>query len=190
MRALRPTCPAPRMPRTRQSAALRSLFACAPPCLAHPEQTCIDAPKYILALELPEGLCACRGWSCCPWATLRGCCGCFVPTRWLETGFLCGRTVARIVSPEGWPASFLLAQAGGALGRLVCGGVAMDSPSGEGYVCGSGAGERRNHRHSACQTSTSCRSGSRASTALFGQSRAFLVGLFSSARPAAALGAG
>ena len=102
-----------------------------------------------------EACASSRGWSCCPWATLRGCCGCCAPTRWLETRFLCGRTVARIVSPEGWPASLSLAQAGGALGRLVCGGVAMDSPSGEGYVCGSGAGERRNHRRSACQTSTS-----------------------------------
>ena len=126
------------MPRTRQSAALRLLFAPAPPCLAHPEQTCTGAPKYILALELPEGFCACRGWSCCPWATLRGCCGCFVPTRWLETGFLCGRTVARIVSPEGRPASLSPTQAGVALGRVVCCGVPMDGPSGEGCMRVSG----------------------------------------------------
>ena len=138
MRALRPTCPAPRLPRTRQPAALRSLFACAPPCLAHPQQTCIDAPKYILALELPGRLRACRGWSCCPWATLRGCCGCCAPTRWLETSILCGRTVARIVSPEGRPASLSPTQAGVALGRVVCCGVPMDGPSGEGCVSVSG----------------------------------------------------
>ena len=176
------------MPRTRQSAALRLLFAPAPPCLAHPEQTCTGAPKYILALELPRSLRIVQRLELLPvghFARL---------LRLLRADQVPGDQ--HIVRPDRRahrlprrPAGLVIAHAGwrrsreggvrwGADGRPERGRLRLRlwGPARGAIIVAIGA------------ETVDCRSGVRAPTALFGQSRAFLVGLFSSARPAAALG--
>ena len=56
---------------------------------------------------------------------MRGCCGCFVPTRWLETSILVARIVARIVSPEGRLCAFAAEVIGVGAEGVVSGRAAM-----------------------------------------------------------------
>ena len=117
------------------------------------EQTCNDGRRCILVAELPGRSQACTASSCWPLATLcerRFSC---VPTTWLQASIFVRQSVARIVSPEGRPASLSPTQAGVALGRVVCVGVPMDGPSGEGCVSVSGGGERPHHRRDRCRDS-------------------------------------